>query len=156
MSHDQLAPFSRRSFLRIASGAGVGLLVGVPVFSSYPSAQGIGLHRHGGQGTIIHPDPRPDIDSSLVLTDEQLAGMSDEIKEIFANIREIPHIADGIGCSCPCITRPNYRSLLTCHYADGMARYCDICQGESKLVYRRFKEGQTLAQIRRAIDARFG
>jgi len=36
-----------------------------------------------------------------------------------------------------------------------MARGCLICQGEGRLAYRRWKEGQSLDQIRRAIDARF-
>ncbi|GMQ81034.1 MAG: hypothetical protein BMS9Abin05_0464 [Rhodothermia bacterium] len=103
-----------------------------------------------------HPDPRPGIDASKVMTREQLDGWSENLMEIFDKIREIPEIADGIGCNCGCAVRPNYRSLLTCFYSDGMARGCAICQGEAKLVYGRFKEGQSLEQIRRAIDARFG
>ncbi len=103
-----------------------------------------------------HPDPRQGIDASKVMTREELDGWSENIKEIFDKIREIPEIADGIGCNCGCSVRPNYRSLLTCFYSDGMARGCMICQGEAKLVYGRVKEGQSLKQIRRAIDARFG
>ncbi len=102
-----------------------------------------------------HPDPRPGIDASKVMTREQLKGWPEELLEIYDHVREIPHIADGIGCNCGCSVRPNYRSLLTCYYPDGMARGCEICQGEARLVYRRYKEGQSLAQIRRAIDARF-
>jgi len=78
------------------------------------------------------------------------------VQEIYELIREIPEIADGIGCACWCKTLPTYRSLLTCYYEKGMAMGCEICQGEAKLVYRRHKEGQSLEQIRRAIDARFG
>jgi len=37
-----------------------------------------------------------------------------------------------------------------------MAMGCAICQGQARLAHRRFKEGQTLDQIRRATDARFG
>jgi len=105
---------------------------------------------------VPHPDPRPGIDASKVLTREQLEGLPEEVKEIFDMIREIPEVADGIGCNCGCSVFPTYRSLLTCYYETGMARGCHICQGEAKLVYGRHKEGQTLAQIRRAIDARFG
>ena len=65
-------------------------------------------------------------------------------------------IADGIGCYCGCHTREGYRSLLTCFYEGGRGMGCPICQGEAKLAYRRHKEGQSLDQIRRAIDARFG
>ncbi|MFT7553669.1 MAG: hypothetical protein ACI9BV_004007, partial [Rhodothermales bacterium] len=102
------------------------------------------------------PEPRLDIDSSLVLDGEQLEGASKKVKEIFGMIREIPQIADGIGCNCGCAAMPTYRSLLTCYYETGMARGCPICQGEARLAYRRHQEGQTLEQIRRAIDARYG
>jgi hypothetical protein len=37
-----------------------------------------------------------------------------------------------------------------------MAKYCPVCQGQGRLLVRRAGEGQTLEQIRRAIDARFG
>lgn len=109
------------------------------------------LHR-----SIVHPDPRPGIDATDVMTDDDLARHPEEVREIYAMIREIPHIADGIGCSCGCSAMPNYRSLLTCYYATGMAAGCRICQGQARLAHGRFKEGQTLEQIRRATDARFG
>ncbi|TDI74269.1 MAG: hypothetical protein E2O84_06090 [Bacteroidetes bacterium] len=106
--------------------------------------------------SIEHPDPRPDIDASKVMDGKPLAVWPKHVQEIYEKIREMPHIADGIGCSCYCKTLPTYRSLLTCYYEDGMAMGCNICQGEATLVYTRFKEGQSLKQIRRAIDARFG
>ena len=108
------------------------------------------------KAAITHPDPRPGISAEEVLTREQLKGLSKSVIETFDKVREIPEIADGIGCNCGCSRMPTYRSLLTCYYETGMARGCNICQGEAKLVYRRHKEGQTLEQIRRAIDARFG
>ena len=57
-------------------------------------------------------------------------------------------------CYCGCELLGN-RSLLTCYSPTGMARGCPICQGEARLAYRRWKEGQSLEQIRRAIDARY-
>lgn len=110
----------------------------------------------GRRRGIDHPEPREGIDASKVMTAEELKGMPDDVIAIFDQIREIPEIADGIGCNCGCAAMPTYRSLLTCYYETGMARGCQICQGEAKLVYRRAKEGQSLAQIRRAIDARYG
>lgn len=103
-----------------------------------------------------HPEPRKGIDASLVISDEKAAQYGQETRDVVNMIREIPHIADGIGCYCGCSTRPGYRSLLTCFYEDGRGVGCPICQGEAKLVYRRHKEGQDLDRIRRAIDARFG
>ena len=47
-----------------------------------------------------HPDPRPGIDASKVMTREQLEGWSENLISIFDKIREIPEIADGIGCNC--------------------------------------------------------
>ena len=133
---------SRRTFISMfAGGALSGLYALVPNRFRRPEP---------------HPDPRPGIDASKVMTREQLKGWSEKILETYDKIREIPEIADGIGCNCGCAVRPNYRSLLTCYYSDGLARGCEICQREAKLVYGRFKEGQSLEQIRRAIDARFG
>ena len=90
------------------------------------------------------------------MTKEQLAAFSDDVRAIYDGVREMPHIADGIGCSCGCSALPGYRSLLTCYYPTGMAMGCAICQGQARLAHRRYKEGQTLEQIRRATDARFG
>ena len=105
---------------------------------------------------IDHPEPRTGIDSADVLTAEQLSAFPESILEIYEMIREIPHVADGIGCGCGCAAMPHYRSLLTCYHARGLATGCPICQGEARLAYRRHSEGQSLDQIRRAIDARWG
>ena len=131
---------SRRAFLRSLPPVAVGLLAAP----------------RRAAAAIDHPDPRPDIDGSGVLTAEQLAGFPDSVTEIYDMVREIPHIADGIGCACGCSVMPHYRSLLTCYHSGGMAMGCPICQGEARLAYRRHKEGQSLEQIRRAIDARWG
>lgn len=140
---------TRRDFLRRAS-IGAALALGIrPMRLS-------GRQRGTVRPVIIHPEPREGIDGSGVLTHDDLAGFPDSVLEIYDMIREIPHIADGIGCACGCSAMPNYRSLLTCYHAGGMAMGCEICQGEARLAYRRFQEGQSLEQIRRAIDARFG
>lgn len=110
----------------------------------------------GARRASDHPDPRPGIDASHVMSDADLEGYGETVRNVFAMIREIPEVADGLACYCGCDTRPGYRSLLTCFYADGMALGCRICQGEATLAHRRWKEGQSLDQIRRAIDARYG
>ena len=91
-----------------------------------------------------------------MLTSSQLAAFPEETIAICDMVRGIPHIADGIGCGGACPVLPNYRSLLTCYHAGGMAMGSPICQREARLMYLRHKEGQSLAQIRRAIDARYG
>lgn len=103
-----------------------------------------------------HPDPRPGIDGSKVLGAEDLSGFP-HLVSLFDSIREIPHIVDGIRCYCGCADLDGFRSLLTCYEAPaGMARFCEICEGQGRLACNRSKEGQSLEQIRRAIDARYG
>jgi hypothetical protein len=102
-----------------------------------------------------HPDPRPDVDASLVLTAEQLADFP-ELVPLYDGIRAIPHIADGIRCQCGCADLPGYRSLLTCFEGGRMATGCEICKTEGRMVVRLHEAGRTLDQIRAAVDARFG
>ncbi|MDT8340807.1 MAG: hypothetical protein RQ751_04775 [Longimicrobiales bacterium] len=109
------------------------------------------------RGVEEHPDPRPGIDASKVVSAEQLRseGFDDEVIALYDGIREMPEIADGLACYCGCMWGGT-RSLLECYWDDGMARGCLICQGEARLAYGRWKQGQSLRRIRRAIDARFG
>ncbi|MDH5588829.1 MAG: PCYCGC domain-containing protein [Gemmatimonadota bacterium] len=101
-----------------------------------------------------HPEPRAGIDASKVLTSDQLVNPA--VAPIFDMVREIPQIADGIRCNCGCAELEGFYSLLSCYEAGGMAQFCEICQGQATLAYRRHQEGQTLDRIRNAIDARFG
>lgn len=108
------------------------------------------------EARITHPEPRAGIDGSDVLSAEDLTAFGKDVREVYDMVREVAQVADGIGCGCGCAALPHYRSLLTCFHAGGMAMGCAICQGEARLVHRRHREGQSLDQIRRAIDARFG
>jgi hypothetical protein len=99
-----------------------------------------------------HPEPRPGIDASHVLTAKDLAD-TPEVIPMFDMIREIPGVADGIRCQCECAGIPGFYSLLSCYEEDGMARHCHICQGVARLVYRSHQLGRTLNQIRAAVDA---
>lgn len=102
-----------------------------------------------------HPEPRPDVDGSTVLAAEDLVG-TPHVIDLFDGVRQIPQIVDGIRCYCGCADLPRTRSLLSCYEEGGAARYCAICQGEGRLAVRRSREGQSLDEIRRAVDARFG
>jgi len=95
------------------------------------------------------------ITAANVLTHEQLANAPHAI-DVFDLVREIPQIVDGIRCQCGCADLPGFYSLLSCYESEGMARWCEICQGEGRLVSRLHKAGKTLDEIRAAIDARFG
>ena len=140
-------PLSRRGFLTLCSSSV--LLTSLPVTWSGRTGK-----RHAS-GPGKHPDPRPGIDASRVLTAEQIADHPDAITA-FDRVREIPQIVDGIRCHCGCATREGFYSLLSCYEGEGMARMCEVCQGEGRLAHRLHKSGKSLAEIREAIDARFG
>ena len=135
----------RRSFLRALPGAALA--------AALLPGEAVARRRR----LLDHPEPRPGIDGSGVVSAEQLRseGMPQETVALFDGIREMPEIADGLACYCGCTLMGN-RSLLTCYGEKGMARGCQICQGEARIAHRRWKEGQSLEQIRRAIDARYG
>lgn len=101
-----------------------------------------------------HPDPRPGIDASKVLTREQLVDHPDAVSA-FDQVREIPEVVDGIRCSCGCATREGFYSLLSCYEGEGMARHCEVCQGTGRMAYRLHKQGKTLQEIRDAVDTRY-
>lgn len=137
---------SRRSFLGVIAGTAVALAAGAK--PAWARIQRVTRR-------VEHPEPRPGIDASNVLTPDQLADAPNAIP-IYDKVRQIPEIADGIYCHCGCAELPGYRSLLICYEEKGMAKYCVICQGEGNLAYRLHESGKSLDQIRAAIDARFG
>ncbi len=136
---------SRRHFLAAVPLGALTLLLGVRPLRGLALLEG---HR------LVHPDSRPGIDASKVLASDKIGNPT--AVPIYDMIREIPEIADGIRCHCGCADLPGYYSLLTCYEEGGMAQWCEICQGQARLVYRRHTQGQTLDQIRNATDARFG
>jgi hypothetical protein len=104
---------------------------------------------------VPHPTPRPGITAAKVLTAAQLARTPQAI-EYFDLVRQIPEIVDGIRCQCGCAELEGFYSLLSCYEGDGMASYCEICEGEGRMVFRLHQEGKSLDEIRASIDARYG
>ena len=141
MSYESEAGWTRRSFLRGALGAGIAVWVGATRAEA------------GDAGAFAHPDPRPDVDGSKVLA---AADVREDMAELFDGIRQIPHIADGLGCHCGCGAMPEMRSLLSCYEGIGMAQFCVICSGEGRLAVSLHAEGHSLDEIRAAIDRRYG
>ena len=101
-----------------------------------------------------HPTPRPGITAARVLPDASLTDKS--AAPVYAMVREIPQIVDGIRCNCGCADLAGFYSLLTCYEQGGMAQHCVICQGQAKLAHKLHAEGWSLNGIRTAIDAQFG
>ncbi|HET7422070.1 MAG TPA: PCYCGC motif-containing (lipo)protein [Gemmatimonadales bacterium] len=135
---------TRRAMLGALARACAGLLIA-----------GRASARVGGPRTTgPHPDPRPGIDASHFPPSEKVAGHPDAVPA-YDEARGIPEVLDGIRCQCGCADQPGHRSLLSC-YEDGMAMDCDICQGQARLAYRLHGKGQSLDQIRSAVDRRYG
>ncbi len=102
-----------------------------------------------------HPTPRPDAAAARVLSDARLGGDA-EVRRALADAREVPQVLDGLRCHCPCGGEADYRSLLSCFEGEGMARDCGICRGQARLARRLHGRGRALADIRAAVDARYG
>ena len=137
---------SRRAFLAVATAGMLGV-AGIP---RWQPTRCTGRPVSGN-----HPDPRPGVDASAVLTEEQLRDAPDLVP-LYNGIRQIPHVADGVRCTCGCASDEAMRSLLSCFEGSGMAKGCIICQTEGRMVVRLHGAGRTLDQIRAALDARFG
>ena len=102
-----------------------------------------------------HPSPRAGIDASKVLPAPQLEDHPDAIP-VFEHARTIPQILDGIRCQCGCSELPGKYSLLSCFEDDGMARHCEMCQGQTRLAFRLHRLGRSLDEIRVAIEETYG
>lgn len=105
-------------------------------------------------GPPPHPTPRPGITGEHVLSHEQLADHPALIP-LFDSVREIPHVIDGIRCDCGCTHPPTFYSLLSCYEGNGMARDCLVCQRRGRRVVQLHAQGDTLDEIRAAIDAEY-
>ena len=75
---------------------------------------------------------------------------------LFDSVRKIPQIIDGIRCNCGSGHPPAMYSLLSCYEGDAMAVECAVCHRQGRLAARLHAEGKTLAEIRAAVDAKFG
>jgi hypothetical protein len=138
-------PVTRRHFLALLP-----LLV-LPQAASGMFAR---ARRPRRKGPKPHPEPRAGITAARVLSDDTLTDKS--AAPVFAMVRRIPQVVDGIRCSCGCADLEGFYSLLSCYEAGGMAQHCVICQGQARLAYKLHGEGWTLNGIRRAIDAEYG
>jgi hypothetical protein len=99
-----------------------------------------------------HPAPRPGITAANVLRADSVPSRAREAYTIAARI---PQVLDGLFCHCDCHERDDRRSLLDC-FEDDMASTCGICSGQALLAGEMHANGKSLAEIRSAIDQRWG
>ncbi len=104
-------------------------------------------------GGRSHPDPRPGVTGERVLPSAQFAGY-DRIVRSYDAARRYPQVLDGLYCYCDCSHHFGHRSLLTCFESEHGAS-CDICLDEAWMAAQLYREGKSLGEIRRAIDAQF-
>ena len=142
-------PMSRGAFLRRVSG----LLVAVAIPGDAL------LRRSVIRLSLEHPDPRPGITAERVLSVEALSAIkSERVKDAYEAARTYPAIFDGIACGCSCGGSGHnggHRSLLVC-YETAQPTGCQACRDEAQLVARLAAKDTPLADIRAAVDKRFG
>lgn len=97
-----------------------------------------------------HPDPRPTMTSADVKSASEYSRYP-RVAGVYRQAREIPQVLDGLYCYCQCSEHSGHYSLLDCFRSDHGAG-CDICLSEATLAYRMTQDGQTLDEIRGAID----
>ncbi len=97
-----------------------------------------------------HPDPRPAVTSADVKPASEYSRYP-RVASVYRQAMEIPHVLDGLYCYCQCSEHSGHYSLLDCFRSDHGAG-CDICLSEAALAYRMSQDGQTLDEIRGAID----
>jgi hypothetical protein len=102
---------------------------------------------------LEHPEPRSGITSEHVLTAEAVGKTyKGRIAQAYDAARAYPAIFDGIACGCGCApSNGTHRSLLSC-YESAQPAGCRSCQTEALLVGRLAKRGDSLADIRAAVD----
>jgi hypothetical protein len=101
-----------------------------------------------------HPTPRPGITAAHVLPEAKVTEKA--AAPVYAMVRQMPQVVDGIRCHCGCADLAGFYSLLTCYEEGGMAQHCTICQGQARLAHKLHADGWSLNGIRKAIDAEFG
>ena len=141
-----MQPISRGEFLKRMGGLSVIALLDRSVLSL------------ASADPLNHPDPRAGVTAEKVLSVSDLGEKARKsILEAYSAAREYPLIFDGLACACGCHGDASYqhRSLLVC-YETRQPTGCQACQMEAAFVGRMAKDGKTLAEIRLAVDKKFG
>ncbi|MDX1673737.1 MAG: CYCXC family (seleno)protein [Longimicrobiales bacterium] len=103
-----------------------------------------------GSGSTHHPEPREHIGHEHVVPAERYEAYP-RVAEIYEMVAATPHVIDGIYCYCDCSQHSGHYSLLDCFHDDHAAR-CDICLSEAAMAHRMHNDGESLDDIRTAID----
>lgn len=107
--------------------------------------------RRSGPGH--HPMPRVDAPAAHVMPAARYS-QTPRVAETYAMAAEIPAVLDGMYCYCLCATTFGHYSLLECFQGDHAAG-CDICLNEAVIAYQMTKRGDSLDDIRQAVDQQY-
>jgi hypothetical protein len=108
----------------------------------------------GPRKPFPHPEPRPGITGDRVLPERELPDKR-AVRQWYAAARAHPATFDGLYCTCRCERSHGHRSLLSCFETDQPVG-CFGCQEEAEFVVPLVNEGKSLAEIRAAVDEKFG
>ena len=101
---------------------------------------------------LKHPNPRAGITSAKVLADDALPA-DKSVRAAYAAARANPESFDGLQCACGC--SDEHRSLLVC-YETKQPTGCWNCRDIAKLVSDEIAKKKSLAEIRAAVDRKYG
>ena len=99
------------------------------------------------------PTPRAEAADVTLVSPARYTG-NDRIVQVYQWAAQVPHVLDGLYCHCDCSMHSGHRSLLECFASDHGAG-CDVCMTEAAMAYQMTAEGESLDDIRSAIDQRF-
>lgn len=88
---------------------------------------------------------------ALVVPADQFVG---ETAASYAAAKEIPEICCQLFCYCGCDQVDNHTTLLECFISDH-SNDCPSCRAEVLDALRLKKEGKTIAQIQKYVDAKY-
>jgi hypothetical protein len=141
-SPDSSTPVSRRAALgRTLAIFAAALIRPTPLHAKNPSP-------------FEHPEPRPGVTAEHVLPLEKLPPKRKRVVAAYGYARAYPSMFDGIYCTCDCRDSMHHRSLLSCYESD-QPTGCGACLEVAALVGELAEKGQSLAEIRKAVDRKF-
>jgi hypothetical protein len=151
---------ARRREGRQESGRGRGTFNKAPIFIMGGSVLAALLvvalvagPRGGGDEMGHHPTPRVDVHTMHTMPAARYASMPG-VSEVYEMAAQIPEILDGIYCYCYCHSTFGHYSLLDCFMSDHGAG-CDVCLQEAITAYQMNQQGNSLNQIRQAVDQQY-
>lgn len=134
------APRARKRFFLLPWGIAAAAVIALVALLTPRSASG-------------HPTPRGDARTAQaeeMMPASSFAGYP-RVEGVYREAAMIPEVLDGIYCYCECEQHSGHYSLLDCYKSEHAAG-CDVCLSEAQLAYTMSTQGQSLNQIRAAVD----